>query len=49
MKFESDKEKVIYYWERAKFCEKNGDKEGYIYFLRKAKELSDKIEENKDN
>ena len=49
MKFENDKEKVIYYFERAKFCEKNGDKKGYLYFLMRAKELSDKIEKNKDN
>lgn len=44
MKFSSDKEKVIYYYERAKFCEKNGDKEGFAYFLKKAKEIMDKIE-----
>lgn len=49
MKFTNDKEKVIYYYERAKFCKKKGDKEGYVYFIKKAKYLIDRIEENKDN
>lgn len=44
MKFENDKEKAVYYWEKAKYCEKNGDKKGYLYFLNKANKLRVKID-----
>ena len=46
MNFESDKEKVIYYWKKAEFYKKNGDEKGYLYYLNKANELKEKIENN---
>lgn len=44
MKFNNDKEKVIYYWKKAKMFKKNGDKVGYIEYLIRAHELKEKIE-----
>ena len=44
MKFENDKEKVVYYWERAKYCKNKGDEKGYLYYLKKANEIKEKIE-----
>ena len=44
MKFNGDKDKVIYYWEKAKMFKEAGNEEAYIEYLKKANELKEKIE-----
>ena len=44
MKFKNDKEKVIYYWEKAKMFKQAGNEEAFKEYLAKANELREKIE-----
>ena len=47
MKFKNNKEKLIYYWEKAKMYKEAGEEEAYIACLIKVKELRTKIEQEK--
>ena len=49
MKFKNDKERAIYYWEKAKAFKEKGEEEAFKEYLAKANELVEKIEKEDRN